>query len=1097
MALTDNLLSFWNLNELTGTTSYDSIGNVDGVNTNTFHANGKIGNGAGFYASTNDSAYIDFGTTYNFEKDESFSISMWFKKDNSTLNGTLISNLDSTGKGYAIYFNNSNSNLAISLRTDAFNYTIGYNNCCANTDWNHIVFTYDGSGDKTGIKLYANGENKPLTFFAPNMGASIVSTSSLRLGLQEVASMMFNGVIDEVGIWNRVLTSGETISLYNNGDGVVIGNMPIDLIVSGSTQTSIDLKWTNNAITSIDNNIVQLYSGGTWNDVATLSSGSTTYTYTGLTTNTSYKLRVSARKSTKDYSSEYVLANTTPYKPYIFNSTSKIYIPDNIVKIDYLIVGAGGGGGSSSSFGSGGGGAGGMLEGTIDNPISGVYDVTVGIGGIGNIYGSDEFPTRNGGNSSFSGLTAIGGGKGGTYKHYPFTGTTAYSGGSGGGGAIYEVGGARVNGQGNIGGTGNNQQSGGAGGGGASSAGSNSSGGVAGNGGSGKSSSISGSAVTYAKGGDGSDSTKGGNSGADNTGNGGDGGRMGVNEDGCIGGSGIVILKLYSNEIPIVTTTSITNIDYTSATGGGNVTNEGYPADVTSRGICWNTTGNPTTGDSKTTNGTGGGSFVSNLTGLTINTTYYVRAYAINATGIGYGNEVNFTTLNLELQEPTGLTITNTECLSATINWVNNNISDVIGNYVQQLSGSTWVTIATVSSGTTSYDLTGLTKLTEYTYRITVYNLDDSESSTSISFTTPECPLLPSFCSSTNYLVSGSTCGNSDGSVEINDIIYLQYYDFTLTDINNNIFPFDTNGVANNLPSGYYFLTAVVKPEYWYYYGREACTFEWLKVNDVDTSMSNTGISVRNVICGGFGKSQGRIAYLCEDIGLNAPYTANIYDEQTHELISTVTGSTIDTIIFVPLNAGNYYTHITNAIGCSLLIGSTKVSGESLRSVAGIKTLWLTKWSNLVEYDYWTQSDEDYYLSGLDANFFNSIKIKRFVDSTLPDFWYAVNVQTKAITFQQVMQKTKQSFVFTDKLVLTIPHADNAKWRELTDILKDRYILVFVDNNGEYWCTGYKYGAKIQAYKRENNEYMLEFNAISDNKLLTSLDKNYVKNNIL
>jgi len=96
--------------------------------------------------------------------------------------------------------------------------------------------------------------------------------------------------------------------------------------------------------------------------------------------------------------------------------------------------------------------------------------------------------------------------------------------------------------------------------------------------------------------------------------------------------------------LPEVTTTAVTDITPTSAKSGGNVTSDGGAA-VTARGVCWNTTGGPTLSDSHTTNGSGLGSFPSQLTGLTPNTKYYVRAYATNSVGTAYGNELTFTTL--------------------------------------------------------------------------------------------------------------------------------------------------------------------------------------------------------------------------------------------------------------------------------------------------------------------------------------------------------------------------------------------------------------------------------------------------------------------
>jgi hypothetical protein len=97
---------------------------------------------------------------------------------------------------------------------------------------------------------------------------------------------------------------------------------------------------------------------------------------------------------------------------------------------------------------------------------------------------------------------------------------------------------------------------------------------------------------------------------------------------------------------PTVTTnTPITSITQTTASGGGNVTSDGG-ASVTARGVCWSTSTNPTTANSKTTDGSGTGSFTSSLTGLSANTLYYVRAYATNSVGTSYGANVTFTTLS-------------------------------------------------------------------------------------------------------------------------------------------------------------------------------------------------------------------------------------------------------------------------------------------------------------------------------------------------------------------------------------------------------------------------------------------------------------------
>jgi hypothetical protein len=92
-----------------------------------------------------------------------------------------------------------------------------------------------------------------------------------------------------------------------------------------------------------------------------------------------------------------------------------------------------------------------------------------------------------------------------------------------------------------------------------------------------------------------------------------------------------------------ITTVAITNIAATSATSGGNVTSDNGSA-VTARGVCYGTVTGPNIADLTVADvpGTGTGTFVSNLTGLTTGATYYVRSYATNAAGTAYGNEVSF-----------------------------------------------------------------------------------------------------------------------------------------------------------------------------------------------------------------------------------------------------------------------------------------------------------------------------------------------------------------------------------------------------------------------------------------------------------------------
>jgi uncharacterized protein (TIGR02145 family) len=103
----------------------------------------------------------------------------------------------------------------------------------------------------------------------------------------------------------------------------------------------------------------------------------------------------------------------------------------------------------------------------------------------------------------------------------------------------------------------------------------------------------------------------------------------------------IVTFTTDPEALATVTTSGLKSVSNETAQGGGSVTNDGG-SPVTARGLCWNTTGIPTIEDTHTSDGGGTGTFISSLAGLSLNTTYYVRAYATNRIGTSYGSQVEF-----------------------------------------------------------------------------------------------------------------------------------------------------------------------------------------------------------------------------------------------------------------------------------------------------------------------------------------------------------------------------------------------------------------------------------------------------------------------
>jgi len=203
---------------------------------------------------------------------------------------------------------------------------------------------------------------------------------------------------------------------------------------------------------------------------------------------------------------------------------------------------------------------------------------------------------------------------------------------------------------------------------------------------------------------------------------------------------------------PKITTTAASAVSYTTVTSGGNVTAEGGVS-VTSRGVCWSTTLNPTVSlTTKTINGTGAGSFTSSITGLTPNTLYHVRAYATNSVGTSYGADLTFTTLLTTIPTVTTTAISN--ILNTTATSGGNVSSD--GGASVNFRGVCWSTTTnpTVSlttktvdgtgSGAFTSNITGLNPSTTYYLRAYATNSVGTAYGAQQTFTTTSVAVLPS-----------------------------------------------------------------------------------------------------------------------------------------------------------------------------------------------------------------------------------------------------------------------------------------------------------------------------------------------------------------
>jgi hypothetical protein len=216
-SLLDNLISYWNLNEVSGNIK-DSFGNYDGSAYDISQGSpGKIGYSLKMDGVNNH--YANFGTTVGNNGLNDLSVSLWCKIDDSIGFQGILGKWDPVEENYWYLGINTNTMFAV------FNGSVGYNINTSVDDisigvWHHIVYIIDRD---TSALIYKNGELIP---GAPSISAyssyPMSNTSRFAIGTlgANLSEWYLNGSVDEVGLWYRTLTPTEVSTLYNNGNGL-------------------------------------------------------------------------------------------------------------------------------------------------------------------------------------------------------------------------------------------------------------------------------------------------------------------------------------------------------------------------------------------------------------------------------------------------------------------------------------------------------------------------------------------------------------------------------------------------------------------------------------------------------------------------------------------------------------------------------------------------------------------------------------------------------------------------------------------------------------------------------------------------------------
>ena len=256
------LTGYWKFDEGSGTVANDSSTNGNTgtlVNGPTWTGSGKVNGALSFAAAS--SQYVDVANPSNFAFDytQPFSISAWVYRTANTANNVVAAKWDpATTKGYKLwlpasgaYCNGSGSNcLDFIMRNGGTSQEILTPGGTLSTNaWHHVVATYDGSQSESGMKLYIDGAATGNSA-ANNLSGSILTSVDFKVAVDDTTTASyFPGTLDEVRVYNRVLSPSDVLTLYNS----------TATACSGPTGYAGDEIYNNDA-----NHVMQYCNGSNW-----------------------------------------------------------------------------------------------------------------------------------------------------------------------------------------------------------------------------------------------------------------------------------------------------------------------------------------------------------------------------------------------------------------------------------------------------------------------------------------------------------------------------------------------------------------------------------------------------------------------------------------------------------------------------------------------------------------------------------------------------------------------------------------------------------------------------------------------------------------
>ena len=168
--------------------------------------------------SLDGSSYITLAneSNFDFDYDDTFSVAFWVKMASISADQGLImkSNDLTTGIGWGIYFNNTGDTISFKLADGTTAYTVTSSTAFTTSKYNHIVVTYDGSSNRSGMKIYVNGALET-TGTSSAISNPITNNSSVVIGAESDAGSKLTAYIDDVQIWNTTLGTSDITDLFS------------------------------------------------------------------------------------------------------------------------------------------------------------------------------------------------------------------------------------------------------------------------------------------------------------------------------------------------------------------------------------------------------------------------------------------------------------------------------------------------------------------------------------------------------------------------------------------------------------------------------------------------------------------------------------------------------------------------------------------------------------------------------------------------------------------------------------------------------------------------------------------------------------------